>query len=465
MKTGNEKPRQDSDKTPATFCDLAACFSEEEWKLLHHWQQELYSNVMKEIHRAFSSLGPLIATSVFSLKPKEKEDICLKEILDVEIRNTFKPSSRYHAINSENFLGMDEELDSGLTDHYVAEGRKNCADPSLGNTDSSSVVSFTIKKEDEPYSIDNLNSQKNDSINNTTRFPFCSIAVDSVSLDYPCKGKEESRLGLQPGHEVTSPVASICINEEGETYAIRIEDYHTRGSISSTEGNGNRKRKVSNTLQCDDKSALCKPTAKKLKDIPVQSMYERNLLESEMWALRDQEPTGEKNPRRQTGYKQFTNSSLHQILPNVHRSEMYTGCESAKSNDSIMTREPYPLQSSSTHACPENEETWQNSYPAHHRAHEIKTRNMCPVCGKIFSSLSALIRHERIHTGERPYHCAICGKSFNQTGALQRHQKMHTGERPYECNVCGKSFNRNHRLVAHQKTHGLVQQKCDGDLV
>ncbi|XP_069463725.1 zinc finger protein 124-like isoform X7 [Ambystoma mexicanum] len=61
---------------PVTFDDIAACFSEEEWKLLHQWQKELYQTLMNEIHQSLISLGPLIAASVFSLKPTEKEVAC-----------------------------------------------------------------------------------------------------------------------------------------------------------------------------------------------------------------------------------------------------------------------------------------------------------------------------------------------------------------------------------------------------
>ncbi|KAJ1111639.1 hypothetical protein NDU88_008956 [Pleurodeles waltl] len=67
---------QPSDKGPLTFQDVAACFSEAERTLLREWQKELYRSVMTEIHRALSSLGPIIATSVFSLKVKDTEELC-----------------------------------------------------------------------------------------------------------------------------------------------------------------------------------------------------------------------------------------------------------------------------------------------------------------------------------------------------------------------------------------------------
>ena len=43
------------------------------------------------------------------------------------------------------------------------------------------------------------------------------------------------------------------------------------------------------------------------------------------------------------------------------------------------------------------------------------------MCGKFFSELSNLRKHEKIHTGERPFTCKYCAKSFGVKRVLQRH--------------------------------------------
>ncbi|XP_069499014.1 zinc finger protein 485-like isoform X2 [Ambystoma mexicanum] len=487
MKPRRGAPLQGSEGAPLTFYDVAACFSEEEWKLLQLWQKELYKNVMKEIQQAFSSLGPMIATSVFSLKPKEKDDLCFKDLQDVGIKASITPSSSdvtaesavlfqgnqyantpntdekqtQYEPNTGQFpspgdvLRKEEDLKSALIIPCVAQGGEESTGPDPGQEDIAPAVKFNIKREGELYSIDRFDSERRERIDHPSGFPFPNTNLDENTRDYPGTERAKSSVFVGLGLDVPTPDASIGINEDGETYPIDSQEYPGQERFNPPADNGriNRKRSQVHSFKLNEKWRLCKSTVKKLKANVVNSAYERSPAVSQMWPGTEYELTGANNAQWQGG-NNLTYSGLHQMTTSVQRSEAYIPCPSTVRYDNVLPSESNPVHTFQPYTCPESEQPCQkDSRTGHQTPPKVKGKYTCTECGKGFSAMPNLTRHERIHTGERPYHCTICGKSFNQKEVLLRHQNMHTGARPYVCNLCGKSFNRKDHLLGHQKRH------------
>ncbi|KAJ1677352.1 hypothetical protein EV182_006354 [Spiromyces aspiralis] len=60
-----------------------------------------------------------------------------------------------------------------------------------------------------------------------------------------------------------------------------------------------------------------------------------------------------------------------------------------------------------------------------------RKRYLCPVCSKLFARPSTLDTHMHSHTGEKPYECDYegCGKRFSVMSNLRRHQRIHERQR------------------------------------
>ncbi|XP_031332750.1 gastrula zinc finger protein XlCGF52.1-like isoform X2 [Photinus pyralis] len=80
---------------------------------------------------------------------------------------------------------------------------------------------------------------------------------------------------------------------------------------------------------------------------------------------------------------------------------------------------------------------------------------VCEVCSKTFKSNRNLNDHlRRVHTKEKKHTCSYCDKKFVDRYMLSVHIRCHTGVRPYQCNFCKKSFIRSDGLKEHIAIHG-----------
>ncbi|XP_066577877.1 zinc finger protein 79-like [Amia ocellicauda] len=101
--------------------------------------------------------------------------------------------------------------------------------------------------------------------------------------------------------------------------------------------------------------------------------------------------------------------------------------------------------------------------PPSERAQKHQGCHSCPQCGKRYSKLSSLKKHQdntQHNTLEKPYCCSHCGKRFSQARYLHTHQAVHKRDQTYSCSQCGKGFSQARYLQAHQKIHTRKKTYC-----
>ncbi|KAJ1139741.1 hypothetical protein NDU88_006108 [Pleurodeles waltl] len=219
-------------QTQAAYHDVSAYFSEEEWSILQQWQEELHQNVMKEIDHALTSLGPVIATMVFSLRAKAEAEPCLMEDQRSERRRSshtlpscmiMNPDTLLRRTKNENLhlngpldtndigkkdcLSTEEQQTSIYIDDFGEEIGENSTDSHSGHD----IISFYIKEEGETYYIDTHDHKQKESTYNST----------------------------VTGHDIIS----FCINED-ETYFVDKQDSKNMETTRTSTDVGSETRKI-----------------------------------------------------------------------------------------------------------------------------------------------------------------------------------------------------------------------------
>ncbi|XP_069460832.1 zinc finger protein 282-like [Ambystoma mexicanum] len=392
--------RQDSNEV--AFFDGSAYFSEDEWTLLQEWQKELYGNVMKEIHQALISLGPLIASTVLSLRGKEKEGLCRVDNQDTKRRHSINhsPSTLAHP----DMLFREEE--QYLTHPLDAGGR-----------------------------------EINDCFN--TGFPF-------LDTDVCMRKKEEpvqifiDHLGVEVQESGTDPIAghgliSSRIKVEEESTCIAPKERKRIDRISRPRGQPPFPSAFSQSL---------KP--KKEPQYQTEQKPEERTTDGGR----------KRNRKRQTGcsvaYIERTSSlkdmfvSIDEEAKERKRSEMGTASTSPLwTEHNLEPGEGKSIPGESNFISPEH----SNGTPG---TSKLKRNDMYDKIASSLWSTKRLTGHPSTQTHLRPYACTECEKSFKMKHHLTRHMRTHTGERPFHCAECGKNFSLKHHLIGHQRTHNAM---------
>ncbi|XP_069499009.1 zinc finger protein interacting with ribonucleoprotein K-like isoform X3 [Ambystoma mexicanum] len=402
-------PRQRPGEVPITFQDVAACFSKEEWKLLHEWQEELYSNVMKEIQQTLLSLGPVIATSVFSLKAKGRDSVDSVDEQDLERRHSNGRSARH-----ERTARIKEE-DHSWDVAYQDPKQENpyCCTEDL--PDPTEVISFSIEEEEAACSVNLQRTERKA----RTKAPSGRSVTEQPR--HQQEEKEDMAEDSGPGSIITVIAGSIkeeggaCLMDELEAGSLNEKEYRApefEKSFPFEQG----------CLYHQKLHTGVRPFACTLCE---KSFFQKAYLVQHL-----KFHTGIRPFRCNECPKSFKLKSdlhRHQRIHTGVRPFVCTVCQKS------FTRKANLLQ--------------------HERIHTGVRPFPCTECDKSFTAKTDLRCHQTVHSGVRPFACPECDKSFARKINLLQHQRLHTGVRPFSCPECEKRFTSKANLMRHQRRH------------
>ncbi|XP_078524420.1 uncharacterized protein LOC144797608 [Lissotriton helveticus] len=426
-----------------TFLDVAARFSEEEWKLLHEWQKELYNNVMEEIQRALISLGPLIAGSVFSLRSKDKDNLNLSDNLDSERPHTINHQTQSEAIAPIVSLVIKEEEDSDNIDIQDSGSIVDIHTPTGMQFFNTELVPSFV----DPLGVEHR--EKGTNVGSGMQFFNTELVpsfVDPLGVEHREKGTN-----VGSGDQFVAHFDAEETDSRGETGPYIIPGSGRIGRESTGDDSSTFNEKTANR----DVSAK--------SDVNVLQITNEEIHSRRLYSVINLELVEHYISQCKDGVESPAYSGLYQKIPKVELS--------AECDESVSDLRDVTLHSShqitelngAWHSCFECEKSFtkRSNLLRHQKTHRGERLHQCTECEKRFTRKMNLLRHQRIHTGKRLYQCNECEQSFNLKRLLILHQRTHTGQKTYECSTCKQSFRQKVHLVTHQMMHMKAQKyKC-----
>lgn len=467
--------QQASCETQVGASDVSEYFAEEEWKLLHEWQKELYRNVMKEIHQALISLGPLIANTVYLIRTKGKEELCpmdsqlSKRIYSITHSPT-KTSSE--GISSEGFLRINHIEEPKDQRGQDPESSPDAQYPSSGcHTDA-----LLLNKHDEKvycrshYNGEEISIPSHPGIGFLHPTSSLTVTAEQTSerffTERPYTGIGECSMLQNSENTFDPPVCSLNVKEEGETCPIEyhLSDRQERVSSPAEAPGSTKFWKWSDENYVEKravKNAVHNKTNVQQFQMGETSNGESLVKQISSMSKRRDQTTLCKSSCLSKCRTNCMEKSENVIYQRKHKGEkLYTcrECDKSFSKKTTLTfhqKEHRGCLRDQPYKCSQCDKSFfsNSNLVCHERIHLGEKPYTCTQCGKSFIQKYTLISHYRTHTGEKPYQCSECGKRFSDKSSRNRHRMLHTGEKPYTCTEYGKSFSDRSNHSRHQRSH------------
>ncbi|KAJ1183148.1 hypothetical protein NDU88_008318 [Pleurodeles waltl] len=387
--------------------------------------------------------GPMIATSVFSLRVKEKEDLYPADNADSERR-----CSKNRSPGRETTFEM---ISSASIKVEGEAHRISCPEPQSSSCPSGRP--FRLSEPEVRFVSHNDGGREGNSTVKSEPTSFNSGDFSrkeeeqrTIAMDYIGAGAHRRKAG-------STSVTSFLVKQEDDT--------DSKGPQLSKKADDHIRHAFDGSVTTDINVSCAVVSAEKTGEFKVLCGQEGTMGPQSKSYIQP-EINLDFEVEKITQHECGSSHQVNKRHPRDGASNFHSAQNSGMNAENILTYQSKTQKYRKSHHHYEVERAFAMKRPLGHECTHADESSGAD-CDKCFRRKGSLVEHKTTLSVERPFQCTECEKTFKHKENYIEHQRTHTGQRPYQCTECGKSFIRKRTLGAHQRIHTVQTWKCGSD--